>query len=86
MDRATVYDREYYLAAMKSGIKVQPKRAVAGGNNSGAVHLAREGVKTIAVSVPCRYIHSSSSVADINDITAAFDLCKYMIEYIANDK
>lgn len=86
MDKATVYNRAYYLAAIKSGVKVQPKRAVAGGNNSGAVHLAREGVKTIAVSVPCRYIHSSSSVADINDINAAFDLCKYMIEYIADDK
>ena len=86
MDRSTVYDREYYLKAINSGLKVQPKRAVAGGNNSGAVHLSREGVRTIAISVPCRYIHSSSSVADTNDITAALDLCKYMIEYIANDK
>ena len=86
MDRASVYDREYYLAALESGIAVQPKRAVAGGNNSGAVHLSREGVRTIAVSVPCRYIHSSGSVAGKRDIASAFELCKYMIGYIANDK
>ncbi len=86
MDRATVYDREYYSAALNSGIAVQPKRAVAGGNNSGAVHLSHEGIRTIAISVPCRYIHSSSSVADCRDILSAYELCKYMIEYIANDK
>lgn len=86
MDNATVYDREFYSAALSSGIRVQPKRAVAGGNNSGAIHLSKEGVRTIAISVPCRYIHSSNSVADKRDIDASYELCKYMIEYIANDK
>ena len=85
MDRATVYDREYYNAAIKSGIKVQPKRAVAGGNNSGTIHLSKSGVRTIALSVPCRYIHSSSSVADTDDINSAYSLAEYMIGYIAND-
>ncbi|MBR4909773.1 MAG: M42 family peptidase [Clostridia bacterium] len=86
MDRATVYDREYYAAAMNSGIPVQPKSAATGGNNAGSVHLSGEGVRTIAISVPCRYIHSSSSVANTDDIRAAYDLAKYMIGYIANDK
>ncbi len=86
MDRATVYDREYYLAAINSGMSVQPKRAVTGGNNSGAVHLSREGVRTVSLSVPCRYIHSASSVASLRDITSVFEVCKYMIDYIANDK
>lgn len=86
MDRSTVYDRDYYNAAINSGIKAQPKRAVAGGNNAGSVHLSREGVRTVALSVPCRYIHSSSSAADIGDINATYDLAKYMIGYIANDK
>ncbi|MBO7520039.1 MAG: M42 family peptidase, partial [Clostridia bacterium] len=77
---------EYYDAALKSGIAAQPKRAVTGGNNAGAVHLTREGVRTVALSVPCRYIHSSSSVADKRDIKAVYDLAQYMINYIANDK
>lgn len=84
MDGATAYDRKLYKAALASGIKSQPKRAVAGGNNSGAVHLSREGVRTIALSLPCRYIHSSSSVADTNDMENLLYLAKYMINYICS--
>lgn len=84
MDRATVYDRKFYNAALNSGITCQPKAAVAGGNNSGAVHLSREGVRTIAISVPCRYIHTASCVADENDINRALELAKYMLYGIAS--
>lgn len=84
MDNATVYDREYYNAALNSGIPAQSKSAVAGGNNSGAFHLSRSGVRTLALSVPCRYIHTSGSVADIRDITAVRDLTQYMINKIAS--
>ena len=84
MDRATVYDRDYYNAALKSGIKCQPKAAVAGGNNSGAVHLSRGGVRTLAISVPCRYIHSPSCVADTKDIENAQKLAEYMIKGICS--
>ena len=82
MDRATVYDRDFYRKALDSGILCQPKRAVAGGNNSGAIHLSREGVRTIAVSVPCRYIHTASSIADINDFENAYKLAVYMLNGI----
>ena len=83
MDGATSYDREYYNAALSSGIKAQSKCAVAGGNNAGAIHLSRGGVKTVALSVPCRYIHTSNSVCDIRDVIAVRDLAKYMINKIA---
>lgn len=79
MDRATVYDREYYNAALNSGICCQPKAAVAGGNNSGAVHLSREGVRTIALSVPCRYIHTASSIASKADCENLLKLAEYML-------
>ena len=86
MDGATAYDREYYKAALNSGIKAQSKCAVAGGNNAGAIHLSRGGVRTVALSVPCRYIHTAGSVADINDVIAVRDLSKYMINQIAGGK
>ncbi len=80
MDRSTVYDRKLYdFALNKSGVKCQPKAAVAGGNNSGAVHLSREGVRTIAVSVPCRYLHTPSCVASFEDIKGALALAKALI-------
>lgn len=79
MDRSTVYDKEYFNTALSSGIKCQVKRAVAGGNNSGSVHLTREGVRTIALSVPCRYIHTANSIANTEDIENQKALAKYML-------
>ena len=86
MDGATVYDREYYNFALNSGLTCQPKTAVAGGNNSGAIHLSREGVKTIAVSLPCRYIHSSTSVASKRDCESMYAMALYMIKGICGGK
>lgn len=84
MDGATSYDRKFYDAALKSGILCQPKRAVTGGNDSGAIHLSREGVRTIAISVPCRYIHTASSIADIEDCVNAYNLARYMLNGICS--
>ena len=86
MDRSTLYDRELYNLALSSGIPCQAKRFVSGGNNAGAVHLSREGVRTVAISVPCRYIHSASSVADIKDIDSAYKLAKHLILKIAKEE
>lgn len=68
MDKSTVYDRTLYNCALNCNTVCQTKSAVSGGNNSGAVHLSREGVRTIALSVPCRYIHTGSCVCNISDI------------------
>lgn len=84
MDGATSYDREYYNAALNSGIPAQSKTAVAGGNNAGAIHLSRGGVRTVALSVPCRYIHTAGSVCDMRDVIAVRDLTRYMINQIAS--
>ncbi len=85
MDGATAYDRAYYNAALNSGIKAQSKCAVAGGNNAGAIHLSGSGVRTVALSVPCRYIHTAGSTCDMRDVFAVRDLAKHMINKIASD-
>ncbi len=88
MDRATLYDKTLFEKAKKiaieENIKYQVKFVVAGGNNAGAIHQSRGGVKTVAVSVPCRYIHSPSCVASFNDIKAVRDLCVKLIEKMAS--
>ena len=85
MDRATIYDKELYNTALQSGIPCQPKRMVAGGNNSGAIHLSREGVRTLAISLPCRYIHTDSSVGNLQDMENMLKLTKYMMSIILKD-
>lgn len=85
MDKATIYDKALYNAAINSGILCQPKSAVAGGNNAGSIHLSGEGVRTIALSAPCRYIHSANSIVNISDIESMLKLTEYMLTNIANE-
>ena len=71
MDRATVYNKEYFNLAIDTAknndIKFQFKKGVSGGNDSGAIHLSRGGVRTVAVSLPCRYLHSPWSMISLSD-------------------
>lgn len=84
MDKATVYDKALYNAAIQSGILCQPKSAVTGGNNAGGIHLSGEGARTLALSAPCRYIHSANSIVNIKDIESMLALTRYMLHNIAN--
>lgn len=72
MDKHTIYDRALYDLALnlakENNIKVQVKSMVAGGNDAGAIHQSREGVRTIAVSLPCRYLHTACGMICEDDI------------------
>lgn len=88
MDRSTLYNRDLFKGAFRlakeKGISIQPKTTVAGGNDAGAIHKSCGGVYTLTVSLPCRYIHSGTSVADKRDMSACFDLAKALLEEYAN--
>ena len=81
-DRSTIYDKAYYQIAMSAPAKTQTKTMIAGGNDAGAIHCSRGGVRTIAISLPCRYIHSSSSLASVEDMEAVFETVQYTAERI----
>ncbi len=88
MDKGTVYDHPLYTevlnTAREKGIKCQVKRAVAGGNNAAGIHQTGNGIRTSALSIPCRYIHSPSCAASLDDIISQRDLAKAMIEKAAS--
>ncbi|MBE7549640.1 MAG: M42 family metallopeptidase [Anaerolineales bacterium] len=71
MDRSFIADRRLVdlliAAAEAEGIPHQFKRPGIGGTDAGAVHLARAGVPSVAISVPARYIHSPVAVLDLAD-------------------
>lgn len=75
MDRSTIYDRGYYELAFQLArehhLKCQTKQRIAGGNDAGAIHVSRGGVRTISVSVPCRYLHSPMGMIAQEDFFAA---------------
>lgn len=88
MDRSTIYDKGLYKLCFdiskENSIPCQTKTMVAGGNDSGSIHLSRSGVKTISISVPCRYIHSSASVMALSDAYACESLTKILISRVNN--
>lgn len=87
MDRSTIYDKECLQLALKTAeeknINVQLKRAVAGGNDAGAIHTSRSGVRTMAVSLPCRYIHSQTGLISKEDLASSLDIVKEMAMKLA---
>ena len=62
------------------GIPYQIKKGTTGGNDAGKIHISREGVATCVVSVPCRYIHSPSSVMDMDDLKNTIELVKEFVK------
>ncbi len=74
IDRSTVYDRELCDKvldfARERGIKAQVKRYLSGGNDASHIQRSRDGVKTLALSAPSRYIHSPSNVVHRDDMEA----------------
>lgn len=89
MDRGTIYNKDLYKKAFEiakeNEIPCQTKTVVAGGNDASAIHKAVGGIKTIAVSLPCRYIHSGSSVCNSKDVEAVEKLTTALLEEFAND-
>lgn len=90
MDRRTIYDKEMIALAFdcaeKSNIKAQYKRAVAGGNDAGVIHLSRCGVRTLAVSLPCRYLHSPNCVVNKQDCENMLKLVSELAKNIAGGR
>jgi putative aminopeptidase FrvX len=54
--------------ARENKIPYQFKQAVAGGTDAGRIALIKEGVPSVAVSVPTRYIHSPVSLLNKHDL------------------
>ncbi len=86
MDRRTVVPqrlvRWLYDEGAKEGIAVQYKSSAAGGNDAGAIHLARAGAPAAVISLPCRYLHSPAGVADKGDIEAVLRLSQMFLRRI----
>jgi len=71
MDRSFIADRRLVRlltdTARELGIPYQFKQPGVGGTDAGALHLAREGVPSVTVAVPCRYIHSPVALLNLDD-------------------
>lgn len=90
MDKGTIYDRDYYNLALQTAkdenLPCQVKQAVAGGNDAGAIHVTRDGVRTIAVSLACRYLHAAVGQISQEDFHSTEKLIMKLAERIAGSE
>lgn len=50
-----------------------------GGTNTSRLQLVREGVRTIALGIPCRYMHTPVEMCDMRDVEASIRLIVEMV-------
>lgn len=60
--------------ATEEGIPWQVKKTGSGGNNAGVFQVSGCGAKTLAMAVPCKYLHSPACVINKKDFEAAVSL------------
>lgn len=88
MDKGTLYDRELYRMAFEEaerlGIPIQTKEGVFGGNDAKVVIRSRSGVRVMAISIPCRYLHSASGVVNATDVEHTAKLLRAMLTRLAD--
>ena len=70
-DRGTIYDKGLidlaFETAGQKNIPLQVKRYLSGGNDASHIHKSGVGVRTLAISIPTRYLHSAACVAHLDD-------------------
>jgi len=66
--------------AKKHGIPYQFEVLEAGGTDSGAIHMTKEGVPSGVISIPTRYIHSQCEMVDLRDVEACVNLLVKILE------
>ena len=54
--------------AQEKNIKHQMEVLTAGGTDAGQIHQSRSCVASGVISIPCRYVHTPTEMADLNDI------------------
>ncbi len=83
MDKGTIYNKDLYNLAFdlaaKNNIPAQTKEAIAGGTDASVIHKSRCGVKTLGISVPCRYIHAPVGMCRTRDVLSTIELIEILL-------
>jgi endoglucanase len=83
-DRSTISDERLvsYLqhTAVKAGLPYQFRQPGGGGTDAGAIHLTRQGVPSVSVSAPGRYLHSPAAIVRAEDWHNTLRLMRLALE------
>lgn len=83
IDRTTIYNPKFRNnvkdIAERNNIPYQYRKTSMGGNDSGKIHTSKSGSLTTTISVPCRNIHSPTSVMSLEDYKNTYKLAKAIL-------
>ena len=67
--------KEWMIATAKANdIPYQLELLPMGSTDAAGISLSRSGVPSGCISIPCRYVHTTSETVDLRDVEASVDL------------
>lgn len=72
--------------ANANGIRYALDSLATGGTDSGSIHLTKDGVITMTISIPSRYFHSHNSMINASDVEEVSKLVSGYIKQLNSDK
>jgi putative aminopeptidase FrvX len=86
MDSSFIADRRLVdllvATASRLGIPYQFKQPNIGGTDAGAIQRVGDGVPSVTLAVPCRYIHSPAGILDLDDFDHALGLMRESLQLL----
>lgn len=83
MDRSFIADKRLVRLLVETAdshsIPYQFKQPGVGATDAGAINMTKTGIPTVAVAVPCRYIHAPASMLSLNDFDNLVNLMKAVL-------
>ncbi len=83
MDKRFIANKKYFdfliEVAKKYNIKYQIKKPSFGATDAGEIHLSKNGVPSLVISCPARYIHSPTSITKYSNVENVVKLVKSAI-------
>ena len=71
--------------AKKQNIPIQEAVRTGGGTNGSVIHLAENGIPTLVISMPVRYIHSHHGIVSYDDYIQTINLAREIIKSLNAD-
>src|SRR5690606_27204844 len=87
MDSSAIADpdllEQFERIAQEKQIKHQRSILPRGGTDAGAIQRTRQGIRTLTLSCPTRYIHTVTEMVHLDDLHACRDLLAAYLEEAA---
>lgn len=84
LDSSSISNRDFVdeiaAAGEKKGVKFQFSVLPRGGTDAGAMQRSGEGIKTVTLAIPTRYIHTVTETIHKDDLQSAIDLLVAWLE------